>query len=293
MRQRSYRARSIKRVRRTAGEIETIRSAMLDLLQDDHPMTVRQVFYQMVSRGVIPKTEVQYKQTVCRLLTQLRREGLLPYDWIADNTRLQRKPRSFQDLNDALEFTARTYRRALWEEQGVYVEVWCEKDALSGILYDVTSQYDVPLMISRGFSSLSFLHAAGEYLSQLEVPAYLYYFGDHDPSGVEIDRKIEAEIRGFAPETEIYFQRVTVTPDQIISMGLPTRPTKTTDSRSKSFEGESVELDAIPPSALRALCRICIEKHIDSELLERTKRIEEKEREIVRQIAESGWGQGA
>jgi hypothetical protein len=265
---------------------------MLDLLQADHPMTVRQVFYQMVSRGVIAKTEAQYKQTVCRLLTQLRRAGVLPYEWIADNTRLQRKPHSFQDLNDALEFTAQTYRRALWGEQGVYVEVWCEKDALSGILYGVTSKYDVPLMISRGFSSLSFLHSAGEFLSELEVPAYLYYFGDHDPSGVEIDRKIEAEIRGFAPDAEIYFERVAVKREQILSMRLPTRPTKTTDSRSKSFEGESVELDAIPPSALRDLCRICIEQHIDSELLERTKHIEEKEREIVRQIAESGWGQG-
>ena len=266
---------------------------MLDLLQAEHPMTVRQVFYQLVSRGVVPKTEVQYKQTVCRLLTQLRREGLLPYDWIADNTRLQRKPYSFQDLNDALEFTAQTYRRALWGEQGVYVEVWCEKDALSGILYGVTSEYDVPLMISRGFSSLSFLHSAGEFLRTVDVPAYLYYFGDHDPSGVEIDRKIEAEIRGFAPDAEISFQRVALTPIQILSMGLPTRPTKTTDSRSKSFQGESVELDAIPPSALRNLCRICIEQHIDPAILERTRLIEKKEREIVHQIAESGWGQGA
>jgi hypothetical protein len=287
----SYRARSIKRARRTAGEIETIKSAMIDLLQDEHPMTVRQVFYQMVSRGVIPKTEAQYKQTVCRLLIQLRREGVLPYDWIADNTRLQRKPRSFQDLDDALEFTAKTYRRALWGEQGVYVEVWCEKDALSGILYDVTYEYDVPLMISRGFSSLSFLHSAGEFLRTVDVPAYLYYFGDHDPSGVEIDRKIESEIRGFAPDAEIYFERVAVKREQILSMGLPTRPTKTTDSRSKSFEGESVELDAIPPSALRDLCRNCIERHIDLSILESTKRIEEKEREVVRQIAESGWPQ--
>jgi len=292
MKRATYRARSIKRARRTRGEIENIRSAMLALLQAEHPMTVRQVFYQMVSRGVVPKTEAQYKQTVCRLLIQLRREGLLPYDWIADNTRLQRKPRSFQDLNDALEFTAQTYRRALWGEQGVYVEVWCEKDALSGILYDVTRQYDVPLMITRGFSSLSFLHSAGEFLRALDSPAYLYYFGDHDPSGVAIDRKIEAEIRGFAPDAEIHFERVAVKREQILTMGLPTRPTKTTDTRSKSFQGESVELDAIPPSALRNLCRICIEQHIDPELLQSTKRIEEKERELVRRIAESGWGRG-
>lgn len=274
-----YKSRPTKR--RTKKEVEAIRVAMYQALDEGHPMTVRQVFYRMVSQGVIDKTENEYKNTVGRLLVAMRRFGDLPFSWIADNTRWMRKPRTYSSLEEALRNTAQAYRRALWDDQPVYVEVWTEKDALAGVLLEETRPWDVPLMVSRGFSSVTYLYEAAQAIQKTDKAAYLYYFGDHDPSGVYIDLVIERRLREFAPEAEIYFKRVAVTLKQIEELDLPTRPTKKSDSRSKSFKGESVEVDAIPPPELRQLVSDCIERHVDRRALEVTKAAEQSEREIL------------
>src|SRR5262245_57118714 len=118
------------RTRRTRNGIGEIKQAILDLLEQDRPMTVRQVFYRLVSRGAIGKTEAEYKGTVCRLLTGMRRAGEIPYGYVADNTRWMRKPTTHESMQDALAATAQFYRRDLWQDQNAYVEVWLEKDAL-------------------------------------------------------------------------------------------------------------------------------------------------------------------
>lgn len=267
--------------RRSKAEMAEIRASLYQLLEADHPMTVRQVFYQLVSHRVISKTEAEYKQTVVRLLTTMRRAGELPFGWIADNTRWMRKPRTYSSMHDMLRVTAETYRRSLWDGQAVYVEIWLEKDALAGVVYEETGPWDVPLMVTRGYPSVSYLYEAAEAIAARGKPACLYYFGDWDPSGVDITRAVERGIREFAPEAEIEFERIAVTPQQIEEFGLPTRPTKKTDSRSKNFTGESVEVDAIPPTVLRKLVRESIEKHIDRRALAKTRQIEAAERETL------------
>jgi hypothetical protein len=283
----AYGSRPIKRHRRTRNELDELKRRLFELLRADHPMTVRQVFYRAVSAGLVPKTEQAYKNSVGRLLVQMRRAGDLPWEWIADNTRWMRKPSSFSSLEQALENTARFYRRALWDEQPVYVEVWTEKDALAGVLLEVTGEWDVPLMVTKGFSSVSYLYEAAKEIERQGKPAWLYYFGDHDPSGVHIDRNIEQQLREMAPEAEIHFERVAVLPVQIQEWNLPTRPTKRTDSRARGFEGESVEVDAIPPGQLRALVRECIEQHVDRQRLDVLCVAERSEREILQQMAAS------
>jgi hypothetical protein len=248
-------------------------------------MTVRQVFYRMVVQEVIAKLESEYKSTVVRLLTDMRLAGEIPFRWIADNTRWMRKPRTYSDVEQALRRTAETYRRSVWDNQDVYVEIWLEKDALAGVLYEVTQEWDVPLMVTRGYASLSYLHGAAEAIAAEGKPAFLYYFGDYDPSGLDITRSVEARLREFAPDAEIHFQRVAVTAAQIEEWSLPTRPTKQTDSRSKGFEGESVEVDAIPPDDLRNLVRQCIEQHVDAQALAVMQTAEQSEREILEKMA--------
>jgi hypothetical protein len=130
----------------------------------------------MVSQGVIDKTEQEYK-TVGRLLVDMRLDHSIPFDWIADNTRWMRKPTTYSSLDEALQETARTYRRALWDTQDAHVEIWLEKEALAGVIYEDTYRFDVPLMITRGYSSLSFLHAAAEEIARKGKPAYLYSRG--------------------------------------------------------------------------------------------------------------------
>src|SRR6266508_3125587 len=162
-----------KRRRRTKVEIEQIREAIFATLAADHPMTVRQVFYRLVSQGVIEKTEQEYKNAVGRLLLSMRIEGIIPFGWIADNTRWMRKPESYSSMEEALLLTAETYRRALWDNQDAYVEVWTEKDALVGVLLEETEPWDVPLMVTRGFSSITYLHTAAMAISAEGKPAFL------------------------------------------------------------------------------------------------------------------------
>jgi hypothetical protein len=269
---------SLTKFRRTKQDIEDLRSAAREILRVDQPMTVRQVFYRMVSAGLIAKTENEYKNTVVRLLGEMRRSGYIPLGWIADNTRWVRRPRTFSSMEAALQLTRQTYRRALWNDQSVYVEIRLEKDALAGVLYDVTARWDVPLMVTRGYPSLTYLYDAAEAIAAEDRPAYLYYFGDFDPSGIDIPQKVEAGIREFAPDAEIFFKRIAVTTEQIDHWQLPTRPTKQTDSRAKNFEGESVEVDSIPPRALRELTEKVIEQHIDRYTLQQTKLAESAER---------------
>jgi len=273
-----------KRRRRSKAEMAQIRESIDGIVEAEKPTTCRSVFYRMVSRGLIEKRETEYQGTIIRLLTEFRRKGLIPYGWITDGTRLRRKPHTHDSLQDALEWTKQTYRRALWNDQDAYVEVWSEKEAIAGLLFGVTCQWDVPLLVCRGYPSLTYLHSAAAEISEQGKPAYLYYFGDWDPSGLDISRKVESELRGFAPDAEIYFERVAVTEWQLRSLSLPTRPTKKTDSRSRSFTGESVEVDAIEPATLRKMVEASITQHIDAHVLKATEKIEATETETLASI---------
>ena len=276
-----YVASYIKRFRRTKDTIKGIRDAIYDILSEDNPQTVRQVFYALTVRGAIKKAEIEYQRTVIRLLTEMREAGDIPFEWIADNTRWQRKPATFIGLDACLKSTAKFYRRDLWAHMPVYVEVWCEKDALAGVLMKETEIYDVPLMVAKGYSSISFLHSAAEAIASYGKPAHVYHFGDLDPSGVDAARDIEAKLRRYAPDAEIHFERPAVTREQVEQWDLPTRPTKMTDTRAKKFTGTSVELDAIPAQQLRGLVRECIERHVDQQQLALLRVAEASERELL------------
>ena len=271
----------IKRFRRTKATISSIRDAIREILEADHPQTVRQVFYALTVRGVIKKAEVEYHRTVIRLLVDMREAGEIPFDWIADNTRWMRKPATFVGIDSCLNNTARCYRRDLWAAALVYVEIWCEKDALAGVLIEETETDDVPLRVARGYASISFLHSAAKAIEAKGKPAYIYHFGDLDPSGVDAARDIEAKLRRYAPGAEIHFERPAVTREQVERWNLPTRPTKITDSRAKKFAGTSVELDAIPAAQLRQLVRECIERHTDQDQVAILRAAEESERELL------------
>jgi hypothetical protein len=265
-----------------------IRDALRQIVGTAQPCTVRQGFYQATVRGVVPKTEAGYDK-VGRLLVEMRLEGSLPWEWIADNTRWMRKPTTHGSLQDAASWWAAGYRRDLVPALG-RVEVWLEKDALAGVIYPVTAEWDVPLMVTRGYSSLSFLHTAAESWqtgADSDEPVTVYYLGDHDPSGRDIDRNIEKRLREFAPDTDLTFARIAVTEEQIAEWSLPGRPTKRTDTRARDWQGDSVELDAIPPDRLRDLVQANIEYHVDTEQLERIRTVEAAERESIRGFAEA------
>jgi hypothetical protein len=222
--------------------------------------------YQATVKGIIEKTDAGYTKVQTDLVV-MRKSGELPYGWLTDNTRVQRKPRSFDGVEEALEATAQFYRKNLWASADCYVEVWLEKDALSGVIFPITAKYDVPLMVARGYASLSFLHTAAEYISDLDVPTYMYHLGDYDPSGVNAGEKIEETLREMAPDSDIEFERIAVEPSQIEEWNLPTRPTKASDTRARNFGEVSVELDAIDPDTLRGIVLEAIERHLPEQQL--------------------------
>jgi len=282
-----YVASDIKRSRRTKAEMEVIRAAIVDILSKDNPQTVRQVFYALTVRGVIAKAEIEYQRTVVRLLGEMREAGAIPFEWIADNTRWMRKPSTFTGIEQCLNSCANNYRRDLWAAMPVYVEIWCEKDALAGVLLEETKVYDVPLMVAKGYASISFLHSAAKTIEAKGKPAYIYHFGDLDPSGVDAARDIEAKLRRYAPGAVIHFERPAVTREQVEEWNLPTRPTKQTDTRAKKFgSATSVELDAIPAQKLRQLARERVERHVDQHQVDILKVAEESERGFLRSVAE-------
>jgi hypothetical protein len=283
--------------------MQAVREAIYSTFAADHPMTIRQAYYRLSVDGIIAKTEAEYKGTVCRLTAEMRRSGEIPYEWVADSTRWMRKPTTYSSAEAALRRTAETYRRSLWDESDTYVEVWLEKEALAGVLVEVTDEWDVPLMVTRGYPSMSFLHSAAEAIRARAWKGQhtrIYYFGDRDPSGVDIDRAVvqgigeslmALELEGMyetpeeAFECNATFERVAVTEHQIEEWRLPTRPTKKTDTRSKGFEGESVEVDAIPSHLLRRLAEDCIEQHVNRYEHEVLQKAEAEERRILEQMA--------
>ena len=285
-----YRPGSIKRPRRLKSQVKAIKDAIKQILEADHPQTVRQIFYALTVRGLIAKVEGEYHQTVIRLLGDMREAGEIPFEWIADNTRWQRKPASFTGIEHCLNSAAEFYRRNLWASMPVQVEIWCEKDALAGVLLLETEVYDIPLMVARGYSSMSFLHSSAKHIEAKKKPAWIYHFGDLDPSGVDAARDIEAKLRRYAPNTEIHFERPAVTRQQADEWNLPSRPTKQTDTRAKKWRGTSVELDAIPAARLRELLRECIERHVDQQQLKMLRVAEESERELIKKWAQLHGG---
>ena len=269
------------RARRSKAEMAEIREGLFDLATRNRPCTVRQVFYLAVSTGLIDKTEAEYKGTVCRLLAEGRLNGELGWNCIVDHTRQGIHLRASDSLSGALEDTARHYRRRMWAESPYRVEIWCEKQTLIGSLRDECLSWDVGLFPTRGYPSLTFLHDCAEDIEADEKETYIYYVGDYDPSGENIAETVERRICEFAPDADIRFEKICITPTQIDLWKLPTRPTKSTDTRAVGFLGESVDVEAVPPHLLRDLVTGRIERHIDPDEWHTLKVVEASERKIL------------
>src|SRR5262249_4520156 len=149
---------------------------------------------------------------------QLRRTCELPYRDIADLTRWMRKPDTFNSVEEALQETARLYRKSLWRDADAYVEVWDEKDALAGVIYPVTELLDVPLMVTRGFSSETFCFEAVEARIGDPRPYVVYYLGDFDRAGQDASRALKDKLERFAGErgVDVVFTHLAIAEDDII-----------------------------------------------------------------------------
>lgn len=262
------------RARSTKAEMTELRRLVrqvADEVREDGTVTLRQLFYALTVRGILEKTEAEYKR-LAALTSDMRKSGFMPYQWLEDGTRSVYAQNVYESAEAALRDLSRRYAVSPWPEAEHAVEIWLEKDALSGPVYDVTYHYCVPLRVQRGYASLSASYKAAQAIAaraKNSQQTAVFYLRDFDPSGADAARAAEQAV-GDILESDFDIPRQWMTVKilgvlerQIGAWKLPTRPTKTSDSRSAGFASSvSVELDAIPPANLRELVTGAILKHL-------------------------------
>lgn len=264
--------------RLSKDQVEQRRAALIEIVAEVTPCTVRQVYYQATVRGIVDKTENGY-WAVQEDLVRLRNEGRVSFDDIVDNTRTrsgaehERKDTRTLDSYDVpsaddiiLQWIRRDIAVQPWALIDYDVQVWLEKDALSGVLNSTCAELAVPLFPARGYSSLTFVYDAAQLIEK--DTCYVYHLGDYDPSGQDAARDIKAKLAKYRSDVEFHFTQLAVTPQQIEDWELPSRPTKkSTHAKSTQWEGDSVELDAIHPDTLRNLVSEAILQHYTDEIV--------------------------
>lgn len=237
------------------------------------PLTLRQIYYQLVGKDYIENKVTEYTM-LSNLLKWARIDEYIPWGDIEDRTRSYHDLTGWVDKNhfidQELDNLLTGYRRDLLQTQDKYIEIWIEKDALSSIFTRVSSPYTVPVVVCRGFSSISFLNDFRERLSFYEEKqSIMLYFGDFDPSGVEMLTAMETTLEDEMGIEGIEFKRVALLKEDIFTHKLPHNPNalKRTDTRAKkhlSKYGElAVELDALRPDILEGKIKEAIERELN------------------------------
>jgi hypothetical protein len=259
-----------------------------EILRQYHPMTVRQVYYQLVSRQVIENSRSAH-QSVSKALVAARREGLIPWAHIEDRLRRPRCAPMWSGLPDFAVTAAGWYRRDVWETQPARIEVWLEKDALSGIFEDELDGYGVTLNVGRGFDGWDSIHNAASRLGDGDA---ILYFGDFDPSGEDMVRSLRERLDDQGARPEIVKCALTI--GDIEAYGLPADFTKASDTRSAAFVAKwgdvSVELDALPIEVLRERIVGEVEQRMDLTALEIVRAAEDEERRHLVQALQAIGG---
>ena len=256
---------------------------------DGLKLTLRQLYYQFVTRNAIPNKENAYKR-LGNLISDARLAGLLDWEAIEDRVRTPKMQNEYDDLKDLVEAALRSYRLPRWEGQDWYVELWCEKDAVSNILAPMAKKYHIVQMVNRGYSSQSAMHDTAErFLEQDETKRNaLLYLGDHDASGEDMVRDIRERLAMFGVELTV--NKIALTFEQVKQYNLVPNPAKLTDTRSKAyikkFGNESWELDALPPDVLHEMIEQAILKVLDVDKYNEIIEQENSDKEILRKVVD-------
>ena len=284
-----YRAGTLKRNRRTNVQIEQLDKQIIEVLEEDHPQSVRHVFYRMTDPRLpesVEKSDAGYRHVQDRCV-KLRRSGRIPYSWIADMSRRGYFTNTYSDAADFITRMAGQYRADLWQLSDWQCEIWCESRSIASVILDLCNELAVDLYPCGGFSSLSFVHQAAEYRNQSgdTRPLMIFYIGDYDPAGVLVDTSLEKELRlHLRPEIGLVFSRIGINESQIAEYDLPTKPRKETDTRSQQVLS-TVEAEAMPASVLRGLLRDEIETLLPQGALQIAQVAEQSEKAGLRMLA--------
>lgn len=274
-------------------ELLALINAILDSYRaQGYDLTLRQLYYQLVSKDIIPNNQKEYK-TLGTLVNDARMAGLIDWDMIVDRGRKTEMPPHWDSPADIIEAAANSFRINKWEGQPNHVEVMVEKQALEGVLIPVCKRLDVNFTANKGYSSQSMMYRIGQRLKRLyrndDKHIHILYLGDHDPSGLDMDRDVEERLSLFSGHS-VTFERLALKYSQVEELRPPENPAKLTDSRADKYIAEygdsSWELDAVEPKALDQLVTEAVEALRDPDLWDEMVATEKKMRGELREMAD-------
>lgn len=264
-------------------------------------LTLRQLYYQLVSRDYIPNNIREYKN-LGNLVNDARLAGQIDWNRIVDRTRnLQRLP-TWDSPADIIKSAAYSYRIDLWEGQEYQPEVWIEKNALIGVIGPVCERLRIPYFACVGYTSQSEMWSAAQRLRSYitvdnRIPV-IFHLGDHDPSGIDMTRDIQERLDLFIGTdmamrrsrfSGVQIERLALNIDQINQYNPPPNPAKLTDSRStvyiRDFGYESWELDALDPATISNLIETAVLRYRNEDTWYENRKIEDNNKILLDKTA--------
>jgi hypothetical protein len=280
--------REIKFRSENLGLLGKINNIIREYQSKGYSLTLRQVYYQLVARDVIPNTERSYKN-MGNLISDGRIAGIIDWDAIEDRTRDLEKNSHWETPSQIIDAVANQFALDKWEGQEYYVEVWVEKDALKGIVGQVCERLDIPYFSCRGYVSQSEMWVAAQRLQRMarDKELVIIHLGDHDPSGRDMSRDIVDRLNFFG--TDLTFRRIALNMDQIDQYSPPPNPTKVEDPRAigyiEEFGHTCWELDALKPEVIDQLISDTVGEYMDMELIEQVQGREDEAKRVLQNVS--------
>jgi hypothetical protein len=283
-----------RRFKAEASECIRKMNAIIEEYQEQgFTLTLRQLFYQFVARGLRPNTIKTYTY-LGYVLRNARLAGEVDWDVIEDRTRETCEWASWDDPEELVRKAAAQYAENPWVHQGGRPFVWIEKAALVNVVEPACRDWHVPYFAVRGYNSASEMYAAGKEFKRLRllgVRPVVLYLGDHDPSGINMPRVAQRDLSMFA-EAEVDVIRLGLNLDQVRRHRLPPNVAKETDKRYPAYieefgTDECWELDALEPTMVDQLLREAIGGLVDNRRWRAAKAREKKNRTLLARVADN------
>jgi hypothetical protein len=276
--------------------VEAANNIIADYQRQGYSLTLRQLYYQFVSKNLIKNDDKEYKR-LGEIIANARYAGLISWRAIEDRTRNLKGTYFWDSPAQIIRSSALGYVEDKWKGQKYRPELWVEKEALAGIVSQSAHAVEVSWMACRGYMSASEMWEAAQrfirYRKNDQIPV-IFHIGDHDPSGVHMSTDIEDRIREFMHAhgvNTIEFKRLALNMDQIEEYNPPPNPAKLTDSRARAYieeyGDESWELDALPPNVLDSLMQDAVKRLIDRDAWDAAKADQDAEQRKLRWVSDN------
>lgn len=252
-------------------------------------LTLRQLYYQLVSRDIVPNTERSYKN-LGKLLSEGRMAGMVDWSAIEDRLRVPYKITEWRSPAHIMDAVVASYKLPRWDNQAYHVELWCEKDALAGVLRPLADQYHVTMMVNRGYSSTSAMKEAADRMvvaGRTGKNRVILYIGDLDPSGEDMVRDIEDRLHRMSDTYGPEVIKLAITEAQVVQYNPPPNPAKMSDSRAAGFVSRfgysSYEADALPPNVLAQVVQDSLDEYVDETAWDEVTEQETRDKELLQE----------